>query len=249
MSTIWQIIAGRTMPLSGASPRRSLSSVDKTTFEGILTSKSAGGNTAKQHAGNAALKHIVFIHIPKTGGDSFMKDSPRHMAKGQTLKGNHEKSFLYSASNEMNDDPGIQAMVMLRNPLAHVLSQFLECKYDDWGQIVTNHTDFPGYGQFYSVLAGFDSWIEHFVTNAEKYGESHAYNCYDPWNMQTRYMAVKDDLNAHYPTTQEGRFPSLTKAQASLRNPRLIVGILEHYAASLCLLEYHALQGQLSEAC
>ena len=69
----------------------------------------------------------TFIHIPKTAGDSFMKEAGNHMLTGTNVRGNRERPFLAS-------DTSLPMVVFLRNPMSHVLSQFLECKYDSWGK-------------------------------------------------------------------------------------------------------------------
>jgi len=183
----------------------------------------------------------TLLHIPKTAGDSFMRDTPNHLPLGTFLRGNHEESL----ARTYNHAP---ILTLLREPTSHVLSQYLECKYDRWAQEATKGTGFPGMGKLDDVMGGFDEWIQHFVdaVRQENYGDSSAFHCYDPYNMQSRYLAADRSLwRAHVTRKREDRFPSVDVAKENLLNKIHLVGIVKHYAASLCLLEYHAMGGQL----
>jgi len=244
--------------------RRALSKADWTTFHGTINMSSVNAHLPV----NATVpKAFHLIHIPKSAGDSVMQDSPAHMAVGQTLKGNKELPYYATVHTEKfwNDPEDNQrAVVFLREPTSHIFSQFLECKYDTWGQNKTNGTEFPGFGELDDVMAGFDDWISHFANTTASHTADYiqhgrnpkqfAYNCYDPWNMQARYLTLNNDTffqNVHFvPSAAHARQPPLQVAMANLHNPKLILGITSYYAASMCLLEYHALGGQLlTEAC
>ena len=67
-------------------------------------------------------------------------------------------------------------LIMLRNPLSHVLSQFQECKYDPFFVKETRNTDFP---QNASDEKGFKKWVSFFNDNWEI--EEGDFNCYNPW--------------------------------------------------------------------
>ena len=70
---------------------------------------------------------------------------------------------------------------VLRAPRAHVISQFLECRYDKWGIKVTKQTAFPREG---TDPADFKLWLKHFAQGWEpSMGD---FNCYNPTNMQAR---------------------------------------------------------------
>ena len=107
------------------------------------------------------------------------------MRKGSTMHGNYEQTIFIIPSKREN------TVVFLRDPYRHVLSQYMECKYDTWGQQVTRGTGFPGTHKMEEVLGGFEEWVRHFVKGKAILGGRGAYNCYNPWNMQARYLSVK----------------------------------------------------------
>jgi hypothetical protein len=175
----------------------------------------------------------TFIHIPKTAGDSFLTDAPNHMTTQTNVLGNKERSLKFS-------DTSVPMVVFLREPTSHVLSQFLECKYDGWGQNTTKGTGFPGYHKLEDALLGFDEWVRHFhgLEKRPRFGKYAAFNCYDPFNMQARYM-VTNAKSPHFATTKSDRWPDLATSRKRLAELQ-VVGIVEHYPASLCVFEYHA---------
>jgi len=178
-----------------------------------------------------------------------MLDSPDHLLIGQTLKGNGEFPYMVTKQKEQFEAPSKMAFVFLRNPINHVVSQFMECKYDDWGKRQTKGSGFPGYGALGNAFEGFDEWVAHFATNPDSYAADHAFHCYDPWNMQARKMTLTSKELGHIARNPDARFPPLDIAKSNLQDIELILGITEHYSASMCLLEYHAAQGNLTEAC
>ena len=154
------------------------------------------------------------------------------------------QSFLVSKTS-------LPMVVFLRDPMSHVLSQFLECKYDAWGKKMTNHTGFPGYYDLDHALGGFDDWVQYFdhlKTNRTRFGEHAAYKCYDPYNMQSRYFAT-DRGYPHFVNSLADQWPNIDIARKRLNRVQ-VVGIVEHYPASLCLFEYLAGGQQfLTEGC
>jgi hypothetical protein len=153
---------------------------------------------------------------------------------------------------------------MLRHPRAHIFSQYLECKYDDWGKNMTKLTMFPREG---SDETGLNKWLDHFLKEAPSdesnliNGEDGDFRCYNPWNMQSRYLTrgrpgfMKGDpkyaylqyLPAHHTYSTEDRVPSPVKAAAHLENFAW-VGIVQLFHESLCLLEFQ-FNGKLPGDC
>lgn len=92
--------------------------------------------------------------------------------------------------------------IVLRNPVKHVLSQFLHCKYAH----PANWRD-PAFPSAPGVYDGFEEWITHFLqlkdrqqtmatsTSTTKQAKQ-AFSCYNPWNMQTRYLTSKEEDRA-----------------------------------------------------
>jgi len=201
---------------------RRLSKEDGVTWKGRLRRETAGASIAWH-----------FIHIPKTAGSSFQFDSERFMAIGDTLKGSMEHSLAGTPG------PIEHMVVLLRRPRAQVLSQFLECKYDSWFTKRTG-SSFPGFGQLSEPLQGFAEWTEHF-TKAGPGGDGglrFSYQCYNPWNLQSRYLtSSKQDWRVHVSSGPAESMPVLDEAKAKLKQVA-VVGLAEHYEASLCLLMF-----------
>jgi hypothetical protein len=219
------------------SDERKLSFEDKILFKGLIPPVSNSNSNARSISSNNSSYN--FIHIPKTAGASFLVESPRHMSVGTTLQGNREKAF--------HGTPGLpkDMVILLRQPIKHCLSQFMECKHDEWGKVVTNGTAFPRTSENNNTDAtdydDFEVWVDHFLNHTE-FGRSFAFHCYDPYNMQTRYLVKAKLVHfVHYETELE---PSLDVAKSNLDSIGL-VGISDYYEASVCLFEYHTLRGRL----
>lgn len=176
-----------------------------------------------------------------------MLEAPYHMLNDTFIEGNLEYSLSFTPTD---NETGMLAL--LREPIFHVLSQFLECKYDEWGQRQTAGRSFPGYGKLDNVMEGFHQWVRHFYelnkTRAEDFGIDPAYRCYDPYNMQARYFTSSAQY-AHYASVEADRWPNINVARRNLEALD-VVGVLANYPASLCLFEYHAGGGRfLTDEC
>jgi len=165
------------------------------------------------------------IHIPKTAGCSFSKDLRWVLAPGE---GYHSKESCFYTSKPMEAGDGIIAF--LRNPVMHVYSQFLECKYDKWGKQIVPEEDLP-------ILENVTTWLRHFEGGAVKYN----LRCYHPYNMQARALTCQGPGGAHHYRTHGPPRPEVAlKNLGSL----FFVGVVEHYAASVCLFFAKTQPGQ-----
>ena len=221
------------------------------------------------------------IRIPKTASISASRDMPQllapgaHLAHGETcFRHGARESIHMSRDYPPYDEAGrtTSTVTLLREPRAHVFSQYLECRYDRWGRKVTHGTAFP---RSSSVHEDFDAWLQHFA-NKSAWGEAAAgvaggcklqtvalhdnklrgvdyhaemdrhctsadFSCYNPYNMQTRAMACPHGAwqGPHWCYTPHRtcneRPPPLELALRSLSEGR-VVGLVEEYNASLCLL-------------
>lgn len=204
--------------------------------------------TLAEENGNSALggtDHYMFIHIPKCAGTSFKADAALVVAPAP-FQENEEKPWQSTPHSDRQVD-----LVIFRSPLLHVLSQFMECKYDYWGGMTTAGTAFPTLPGLYG---GFAEWIDHFVQlqdtpvdgelpDTEEWTKVTSYRCYNPWNMQTRYLATEWSHAAPYPMLE----PDLTIALNTLKSVQF-VGLSEFYVESLCLLSLHR-YGTAPETC
>jgi hypothetical protein len=228
---------------------RELSQADGKIFPGQIDPSSLLSEHKNATKLSVEKKEFHYIHIPKTAGESFLLDSPFHIGVGSTMQGNAEKTYYETPSLFQNDKKRRYSVVFLRQPTNHVLSQFLECKYDPYFRNFAKTV--PGYNELENVTAGFDEWITNFIDMElhNVYGKEPSYRCYEPWNMQARYMTASGkEKDPHFAHDRSGRVPDLSLAASNLRTIDM-VGITEYYSASLCLLEYFALDGTLSPLC
>jgi len=127
-----------------------------------------------QSSFRAPEQPVRFTHIPKTGGTSLRVDLA---ALGHEI-GHLE--FCASAP-DVGFLKGGWNFVFLRSPRAHVLSQFLECRYDEWGKTMTAQLpEFPfPTGDDESA---FEHWVAHFhnSTFSADGRLAHDWNCYSP---------------------------------------------------------------------
>ena len=148
--------------------------------------------------------------------------------------------------------------ITLRNPLKHVLSQFLHCKYskqlDQTRPFLPNGT---------GVYGGLEEWVNHFVelpkdplpsTFTFEYVVQQAYACYNPWNMQARYLTqsftdafqtseIWGDMcqfECHF--VSETFEPNVEIAESALADKFQFVGLTDLYVETLCLLHYKVYQ-------
>ena len=104
--------------------------------------------------------YLIFVHIPKSGGTSFLMDVASHLPEGVQLMGNREKNVHQHGLNSEHTS------VFLRHPWKHIFSQYLECKYSPWGKRVTQGVNFPGRIKS-RPEAGFRKWLAFFMRPRE----------------------------------------------------------------------------------
>ena len=148
---------------------------------------------------------VCFYHVPKTGGDSFkylLRDELKR--RGRTFWSNE---WCPRRSN------GTAAM-LFREPRAHVVSQYFECRDSEWARgnkakWEMLHGAFPRNSSKRDPYAGFKQWIRHFAS-----GSQDDYGCYDPRDMQARYVTCSCERGcAHHRTLPR---PTPSRAAAGL---------------------------------
>ena len=157
---------------------------------------------------------IHIHHIPKTAGTSLRLDLNEFLH----LNIPHTECCF-------RPDERYHFVTFLRTPLHHVLSQYLECRYDIWGIKVTKHTNFPNTG---TIEEGFRRWLNYTYTHEDNF------NCYHPYNMQVRSI-VKACQNSHKYLSLNTT--SLVEARQQL-SKFVVVGVTEDYIGGLCLMIY-----------
>ena len=167
---------------------------------------------------------VCFYHVPKTGGDSFkylLRDELKR--RGRTFWSNE---WCPRRSN------GTSTMVF-REPRAHVVSQYFECRDSEWAlgnraKWEALHGAFPRNSTKRDPYAGFKKWIRHFAT-----GSQDDFGCYDPRDMQARYVACSCERTCAHHLTQHHPTPARAAAGLAALD---VVGVMEHFDASACLV-------------
>jgi len=200
-----------------------------------------------------SYKEFRLIHIPKTAGTSLGKD----MKGDEYIQSLNLKFMNWEWCFPPHQKGDAFHLMMLRSPRAHVMSQFLECKYDWWGKMVTQDTTFP---HTLDDDLGFAVWLDHFwppraynctcenIADCDCLREDD-YNCYNPHNMQSRSLTCSGTgpYDSHHVAPDTGIVPSAQEAVANLGKIEW-VGILELYEESLCLF-FYKVEGRLRDHC
>lgn len=164
-----------------------------------------------KHSCKETNKHLKFLHIPKTGGVSFYNEMKEFGVKFSHISpGGNEKCY-----------PG-REYTILREPLAHIFSQYTMCRYSKWGKtkkiqgLWTKNID---------MMVGFDIWLDYFKNNTNSLG------CYYPYDLQTRaLLCSKNDIPHHYLSIEY----NVNLAFENLKRLKYGYGLLEEYDQSIC---------------
>jgi hypothetical protein len=194
------------------------------------------------------------VHIPKTAGASFARDTTRFVKSEESWV--HQFNCKVDLPGQFPDgnwkcdelcfnDPflhGAKHIVFLREPRSHVLSQYLECKYDQWGIDMTKNTEFPGNSEESkaNVTDGFEAWVRHF-SEPDYEGD---FQCYNPRNMQSRALLCTKDSHHVEADVPE---PTTTESLSVLKTA-FMVGITGYYQESMCLFLFKK-EGKLRPFC
>ena len=195
-----------------------------------------GTLTPEEHDGRPG-QHLTLVHIPETAGSSFLEDSPGFMKRGDVLVGNRGRSWWYT--REIQQVAAEAMVVIVRSPVAQTVSQFLKCKYDTWGKRETRKSRFPRRTAG-DVFGGLNVWLRHFTSRDGNDTISDNFRCYQPWNMQARYLGAESVTDHHYwyaESVSELR-PSFARTKRALDESGF-VGIADFYSATMCLFHHH----------
>ena len=184
----------------------------------------------------AGAKTLCVTHIPKSGGTALKRDLKG--MRGLTLPSLVERERCFRYFLRLRSPPCDFHATYLRSPREHVLSQYLECRYDPWGKNATKGRRFPrGRLDFY---ADFAEWVQHFARRGSNgtMGYQNDFHCYNPIDMMTRQLSC----NGSSTKTKDGPHHIVTEGATSLDAAlhavgRMdFVGITELYEPSWCVL-------------
>uniref|UniRef100_A0A7S3LHF3 Sulfotransferase domain-containing protein n=2 Tax=Aplanochytrium stocchinoi TaxID=215587 RepID=A0A7S3LHF3_9STRA len=248
--------------------------INQTTLETIAINDSSLGETSIL---------VSLMHIPKTSITSFyttifnrfIRDNPRPRIKFvRKSPGKDEKCRSYLLK-ELSELPGPNRMgTFFREPKSHIYSQYLECKYDSWGQRKTKQTFFPreiAEDETSGYMPAFEKWLEHFYSyirtdNNTSLRLPHGFyrkdwqipariyfKCYDPENMQTRQLFCQQGKWAHTTHWYDfyngvGQSEYDMSAVESIIKDFWFIGIKEEFQASLCMFQYQVF-GKFDREC
>lgn len=181
---------------------------------------------------------VYLHHIPKTAGTSARLDLTKRLRQKPPV--GHTECCVGTAFR-VGTAQNATIVTLLREPRAHVLSQFLECKYDEWGKRVTRRTSFPRNG---TDASDFRQWLRFFAPATNDDGAQRAraktktsnYGCYHPYNMQTRTLVPRCKDTHAFLTLTPADLDAATKNLARID----VVGLTERYTTSICLAVYAA---------
>mmetsp|Transcript_9650 Transcript_9650/g.27606 ORF Transcript_9650/g.27606 Transcript_9650/m.27606 type:complete len:348 (+) Transcript_9650:88-1131(+) len=226
----------------------------------------------RRASANAASPAVLHMRIPPFSNSSL------HMDWKEIEDRHPEVSFHMAPDSEAYPQARARAdqltaagassvtfVLSLRNPFKHVLAQFLHCKFwrpERHGKRVKWFTD----GRDPSdILDGLEDWVDYHLSREEgakgRKRSRHLsdQNCYNPWNMQTRYLSPSPHLRK---TKNGGKVaviaprhafdfkdlhPQLSEAMLNLEKVDLVT-VAELYGTSVCMLEYEV-SGELPDRC
>ena len=179
----------------------------------------------QRSVGRPRRELYVFVHIPKAAGASFLKDSHEYVASGSAVKGTHEKAYFHRYTQGLMGKPRARLAVMLRHPMRLAYSQFMMCKYS-----IRSGKLFPRGDETMANATwnGFETWARQFVAGQGSF----AYGCYDPVDLQTRYLST-----SHSAWRAPAEALNVSRALATLESA-FFVGLVDAYEETTCVLRY-----------
>ena len=176
-------------------------------------------------------KEIRFVHIPKCAGTTAVRALEHH---GIVVQGNdfvhRQDAFLSERCAPPWMRRGMYTALVIRDPIEHVYSQYLMCRYSGHGERV----GFRRSALYHQItnqtkIAGFDIWINAYL-------KDHTLNtgCYNPYNLQTRALVcTRTEVMGSYQY-----FPvdsnSLQAAKEMLLSRNTIVGFANDLPSFVC---------------
>ena len=203
---------------------------------------------------STATSYLALVHIAKTGGTALRSDL-HGMMMGGTIN-SREKCLKQMPT---------PCATLFREPVAHVISLFMELKYAPWGRLVTNYTrgrssqssyigdDARQYASFWKSAdaVGLSHWVDHFAhwPSADAGGLYQA--GYNPINFQSRNLACESSPHIIEPSdvVRFGRTGGQETSPSLLLAGLAAVGIAEELTESSCMFALLASNGSLPLKC
>ena len=127
-------------------------------------------------------KSFGIMHIPKTAGTSFVLDAPAYLRRCQGLYAKECCLSQFARHQNIGVD---RIMTFVRDPVAHVYSQYLELADTKWGNSKLDHR----------WATNSSRWLSFFAP-----GVTQDPGGYHPYNMQTRSFVCRKQQHHHSAT-------------------------------------------------
>eukprot|EP00928_Gymnodinium_smaydae_P049367 TRINITY_DN3311_c0_g3_i1.p1 TRINITY_DN3311_c0_g3~~TRINITY_DN3311_c0_g3_i1.p1 ORF type:complete len:421 (-),score=55.85 TRINITY_DN3311_c0_g3_i1:105-1232(-) len=182
-------------------------------------------------SGDSTNSTLFFVHIAKTAGASAIVDLPRYHLRT-------ERTFESDEVCALTAPRDAELITFLREPRAHVLSQYEMCRYRK------KHPEL--YMHPVSLPDSLNAWLHHWVAAMTPMRVGNAsvdfFYCYMPLNLQARLLSCNGiDFN---PGRDEvvlndtvGKYNvNLELAMSQIKEKFTYVGVTELYQESMCLV-------------
>lgn len=161
------------------------------------------------------------LHIPKCGGVSFRADVESQLPSNAVVV---SKEVCYD-----DLEPFARGVTLLRQPRAHVLSQYMHCTTSPDGVAARAH-----------MPDSFAEWVSSWDA-LRKGNETKAFCCYDPVDMQSYVLScpantmIDQTYGVH--VMKKPRVQAEADVELALRNLQSLwfVGLVEAYRESVCV--------------
>ena len=228
--------------------------------------------SARAHSSNmlpVPRAKVRFTHIPKAAGTAFMFElsrlgvgleqraiqpdgsgfvpyvgAARTAAMGSAKGSGFERFDTYYSETCYPPwrVPSLPNVVLLRDPRALVLSQYVMCRYSLFGRISGFVEGAWARGNNLTALGveeGFEMFLEHY--NLTPHADL---PCYNPVNMQTRALTCRSAVPAAshkwQPVHGSRQQDALRAIKAQGPNALDVVGLSEFLEESVCIVAFHA---------
>lgn len=188
------------------------------------------------------VRSVRMLHIPKTAGISLINQLKRERVDVPNMEWCFNR-FTKLQKMHRSERAKVFALTFLREPRAHVLSQYVMCRYaprevHNRKEYAKSHPDsakFPANG---TVSAEFAKWVSNFARGWTLARGS--WSCYLPRDMQTRALTCHASSPSHDLAKKENPPRELAIKRAKENLGRMnFTGVVEWYDESFCALHWN----------